>query len=273
MNTAYHTGEPHSVPPAAADSPYYQRLRIAFSDDRVAWAVRAPRVPDIPRLLEALGLTPGTPALFVTGGAGNMDEAQMERTRPAVLEGLARFAADYGVSIVDGGTASGVMKLLGEAMSVSEDGPRFNLIGVVPIGAVCFPGYDNPDGVALDAGHTHFILADGEKFGDESDLIARVALVLAEGSQRRPFGVVINGGDIARQETYDRVLRQETAVPLLAFDGSGRFGDELAAAAQGAPTDDPRIAAIVQRAPVYVAPLERGPTVIYAELERLLTSG
>src|SRR5690606_39571344 len=139
----------------------------------------------IPRLLEALGLTPGTPALFVTGGAGNMDEAQMERTRPAVLEGLARFATDYGVSIVDGGTASGVMKLLGEAMSVSEDGPRFNLIGVAPIGAVCFPGYDNPDGVALVAGRTQLILAAGEKFGDQSDPIARVQAVQPEASQAR----------------------------------------------------------------------------------------
>lgn len=270
MTTTHRAHESGHVPRAGIDSPYYERLSIEFPGGGETPAVRVPHGADTGRLLRALGLTPGTPALFVSGGAGRMDEAQTQRTRPAIVDGLGRFAHDYGVTIIDGGTSSGVMKLLGEA--ASRGTLRFNLVGVVPVGAVCFPGFDNPNGVLLDSGHTHFVLADGEKFGDESGLIARVALALAEGSGRRAFGVVVNGGDITRQETYDRALRADTDVPLLVLDGGGRFGDELAAAAQGAPSADPRIAVILDRVAVHIASLDRGPAAIYAELERLLTA-
>src|SRR5690606_32243745 len=114
------------------------------------------------------------------------------------------------------------------------------------------------DGVALDPDHTHFVLTDGEKFGDESDVIVRLATTLAAGREAGAFGVVINGGGITTQETYDRALSPETAVPLLVFDGSGRFGDTLAAAARGVHTDDARITTILQNVDVRVVPLDFG---------------
>src|SRR5690606_11414988 len=119
--------------------------------------------------------------------------------------------------------------------------------------------------------HTHFVLADGEQFGDESDLIVRLARALNRGREAQPFGVVINGGAVTTQETYDRAVSPDTALPLLVFDGSGRFSDTLAAAARGTPTDDARISAILTRVDVRVVPLDFGPKRIYAELERLLS--
>src|SRR5690606_31336940 len=166
-------------PGANADPPYYTPFRLDFGEDRSATVVRAPYQADVKRLLAALDLRPGNPALFITGGAGFMDEKQTEHTREAVMDGLAKFAADYGVSVVDGGTQAGVMQLMGESRYAQQ--AAFPLIGVAPIGAVSFPGYENPDGVALDPNHTHFVLCEGEKFGDESDLIARLAIALNAG--------------------------------------------------------------------------------------------
>lgn len=247
---------------------YYERFPLDFGAGRLLPAVRVPYDGDVARVMAALGLTSGVPALFISGGAGRMTPDELDLTRPAVLDGLARFAEDYGVAVVDGGTDSGIMKLMGEAHH--DRGCRFPLIGVAPVGAIAFPGYDNPDGIPLNAGHTHFVLTDGERFGAESDMIVRLALALANGSGHGAFGVVVNGGDITRQETYDRVQEATTAVPLLVFDGSGRFGDELAAAARGTPSDDLRVAAILDRVAVHIAPMTGGPALVYAELERLL---
>lgn len=248
---------------------YYIPFKIDFGDGRVASAVRVPYNTNMSYLLNALHMQARTPVLFVSGGAGFMTEQQMGWTRDAVLDGLAQFAADYGVTVVDGGTQAGVMQLLGEAQQ--QNGHTFPLIGVVPLGAVQFPGYDNPDGVPLDPNHTHFVLAEGTKFGDESNLIVRLTLALNDGRLNPPFGVVVNGGGIATQETYDRALVPETALPLLVFDGSGRFSDVLAAAAQGAQSDDPRISTILSNVDVRVVPLDFGPSRVYAELERLLS--
>lgn len=256
-------------PAGGHDAPYYTPFQLDFGDDRVATVVRTPYHADVERVMAALGLRPGRPALFISGGAGWMDDKQIEFTREAVLDGLAPFAADYGVTVVDGGTQAGVMQLMGEAHHTH--GYHFPLVGVAPIGAVCFPGFDNPDGVTLDPDHTHFVLTDGEKFGDESDLIVRLANALTSGREASTFGVIINGGGITTQETYDRALAPDTAVPLLVFDGSGRFGDTLAAAARGVHSDDPRIAAILANVDVRVVPLDFGPSRVYAELERLLS--
>ncbi len=254
---------------ASAPPDYYVPFTLDFGEGRTPTVVRVPYHADAARVVDALGLRSGTPVLFVSGGAGFMDEKQMAWTREAVLDGLAQFAADYGVTVVDGGTQAGVMQLLGEAQR--QHGNRFPLIGVAPVGAVRFPGFENPDGVPLDPEHTHFVLTDGGKFGDESDMIVRLALALSAGRDASPFGVVINGGGITTQETYDRALTPETALPLLVFDGSGRFSDTLAAAALGVHNDDARITTILKNVDVRVVPLDFGPTRVYAELERLLS--
>lgn len=256
--------------PAAHREPdYYTPFQLDFGDTRRPTVVRVPYHADMAYVLQALAMQPGDPALFISGGAGLMDAKQKEYTREAVLYGLAKFAADYGVTVIDGGTQAGVMELMGEAHRMQHY--RFPLIGVAPVGAVRFPGYDNPDGVPLDPDHTHFVLVDGEKFGDESDLIVRLANALTAGRDTRAFGVVVNGGGITTQETYDRALVPETALPLLVFDGSGRFGDLLAAAARGVHQDDARIHTILDKVDVRVVPLDFGPDRVYAELVRLLS--
>ncbi len=247
---------------------YYEPFRVPLSLHRAAVGVRTPVDGDGSRAVTALGLAPGETALFIAGGAGKMEPHEMQRTRPLLLEGLLRFAEDHHIAVVDGGTDAGVMKLIGDAHA--ERGYPFPLVGVAPVGAVRFPGYDNPDGVPLNGGHTHLVLTDGDRFGAESDMIVRVAAGLARGGRDRIFGVVINGGEVTRQETYARAITPNRSIPMLVLEGSGRFGDELASALRGIAPDDPRTAAIVATGDLRLASADDGPERLYTVLRQFL---
>jgi hypothetical protein len=237
--------------------------------DMSAPAVRVPQDGDAARVLRVLGLHDSQPALFVAGGAGGMQPDEITRTRPLFTDGLARFAEDYDVAVVDGGTDSGVMKLIGDAHR--ERNSRFPLIGVAPIDAVRFSGHRERDLKLplLNMGHTHFVFVDGDCFGDESDMLVGLASALARGLSKPLVGLVVNGGEVTRQETYQRALSSRD-IQLLVVEGSGRFGDELAGAVRGVAPDDTRITQILANADVHLAPADEGPQRFYAELERLV---
>jgi hypothetical protein len=259
---------PDRNPPDPSEPSYYEPFEIRFETGSVAAGVRVPARADVLRAASAVGLALGRPAIFISGGAGGMLPAEIERTRPLITEGLARFAEDYRVTVVDGGTDAGIMKLVGDARQ--QGGYAFPLVGVAPAGAVRFGGAGAPDSVPLNAGHSHFVLVEGDRFGDESDVIARLAVGIARGQPRPAICLVINGGEITRQETYERAVDPAMSGPLLVVEGSGRFGDELAGAARGTPHQDARIDEILKRSDVRVAPADAGPARIYAELERLV---
>lgn len=245
---------------------YYQPFVIDFRDKQTAVAVRSPVNGDVNILADVLDLGECNTACFISGGAGGMTPEEMARTRPLIEDGLVRFAEDHGLAIVDGGTDSGVMKLLGDIRHAR--GYHFPLIGVAPVGAVKFPGYPNEKGYDLNPGHSHFVLTDGDDFGMESDLLARLPRALAGGGQ--VFGMLINGGEIVRQETYDRSMSPEMNAPLIVLAGTGRFTDVLARSYQGEPTEDMHVRGILDHSEVHLVSVEHGPAALYAELKRFL---
>jgi hypothetical protein len=90
---------------------------VRFADGNRASLVKARSGQDARDLLGALGLDAKTPVILVCGGA---DELQAEAL--TVAEGLlgpavASAAELTGAAVVDGGTASGVMALMGAARS------------------------------------------------------------------------------------------------------------------------------------------------------------
>ena len=97
--------------------------------------------------------------------------------------------------------------------------------------------------------------------------IARAAAALIVPGE----SIIINGGEISRQETYDRTLEADRAFPLLVLDGSGRFADELAAAVTGVAADDARVTDIVRRGEVRIVPMDAGPDHLFAQLALFLT--
>src|SRR4051812_35196991 len=79
--------------------------------------------------LAALGLVDEAPVIVVVGGAARMGDDETGRVRAAFVEAVVPAADAAGAVVVDGGTAVGVMRLMGEARTARDAG--FPLVGVV----------------------------------------------------------------------------------------------------------------------------------------------
>jgi hypothetical protein len=208
----------------------YEPFNITFEGGAQARAVYTPRYGDPDSILQALGLK-HSPTIFVIGGAGLMEDESVDFIRKMVENGLAKFAQEHQVTIIDGGTAAGVMELIGEARQ--RGGYTFPLVGVAPHSQVEYPDHKPKTSKAiLDRNHSHFVLTDGNDFGDESDMIAMLATALTYDRRLPALGLVINGGQIAQREVYMRSASGQMEFPLLVLEGSGRFADELSEAAR-----------------------------------------
>jgi tetratricopeptide (TPR) repeat protein len=210
-----------------------------------AVAVRASNHDDPAVLTRILDLTEQRPSIYILGGAMDMKSKEMQDTRPVIENGLTVFAQQNGVAVVDGGTASGVMKLMGEARTLHK--ATFPLIGVAPINLVRYHGYDNPNGYDLDGGHSHFVFTSEGDWGDETDMIVQLAQSLSGIGKCRSLGLVINGGNIVRQEVYRLSVTRQLTLPMLVLEGSGRFADTLAAAYRSGQSEDNDLLEIVMR--------------------------
>jgi hypothetical protein len=173
--------------------------------------------------LAASGIGVGGDVIVIVGGAGGMDdataEAVVEMMRDAVLPTVVR----RGATVLDGGTDSGVMRLVGRARA--ESGGNFPLVGVAAEGTVTVPGSEPPtqDAADLEPHHTHVLLVPGTEWGAEAPWISDVAEVVADGSPS--VTLLINGGGIA----FDDAARSlEAGRPLVVVAGSGRTADAIA---------------------------------------------
>lgn len=171
-------------------------------------------------LVSALGRAGDTTrAILLVGGA---DFTETERL--AELRGFFALLAGYldrtGTAVVDGGTDSGVMRLIADARR-ERDG-AFPLVGVAPRGA-----FDRttrtgaPISVAPD--HTLVVVVPGREFGDETAWLFDAADHLAGGSAPT---IVVNGGRLTLDEAF---LRLGQGHLVVAVEGTGRAADELAA--------------------------------------------
>lgn len=180
--------------------------------------------------VDALGLRRGRPVVVLVGGAGGMaagDRALVDDVvRRSVFPLLERFDA----VVVDGGTDSGVMRVVGRARAAGGD--RFPLVGVVARGTVAAPGSGGGDAGVLEPFHTHVLLVPGSEWGDESPWLVDVASVLADGAPT--VTLVVNGGAI----TYDDIDRSlDAGRPVVVLAGTGRAADAVAAASAGRTSD------------------------------------
>jgi hypothetical protein len=202
---------------------------------------------DVPAALKALDITAGRPVLVLVGGAGGMSPARMTALAGAVGQ-IIRALGDWGAAVVDGGTDSGVMRVIGQARSTA--GASFPLVGVAAEGTVILPGArPAPDAAPLDPHHTQIILVPGNTWGDESPWLSRVAAAIAGG--RPSVTLVVNGGEI----TYGDIEHSlEARRPVIILAGTGRTADAIAAAAHGR-DGDPRAARVAAFPGTRVVPL------------------
>jgi hypothetical protein len=224
------------------------------------------RPEELASKLSELDLRAPRPVLVLVGGADGLTDAQLARLRPLFEEGLAPLADALGACVIDGGTDTGVMALIGQARA--KLGASFPLIGVTASGTV------KPDDSAagraaaatLEPNHTHVVLVPGARWGDESQWLADVATRIA--GDAPSVTMVVNGGAVT---VDDAELSVAAGRPVLVIAGSGRAADELAAAMQK-PSQDQQASKLAGSGLVEAVDLADGPQAIARAVAAVLTT-
>lgn len=241
--------------------PHHKKFEITFANAQHATAIIVPTTTTAAEIVRLLDLKPG-PALFISGGAGGMSAGDVALTTE-IIGAIARLAQDRGLTVIDGGTESGVMQMMGDAHR--RLGCTFPLIGVAPRSRVAYPGFENPGADAeLEDTHTHFVLVDAPDWGDESELLINMARAVASGRNDKAIGVLINGGKIASKDIHYAV---SNAVPIIVLEGSGRFADEVATAFKTGNAKQSILRAILAGGDIQLVATTDGPEAMRARLE------
>jgi hypothetical protein len=233
-----------AVPPPWLTEPVGRAFPLTLPDGALASAVRVDREDQLGAAAAALGLS--GPVLVVVGGADRMDDRDLDRAEPLFREVLAPFADQRGAIVIDGGTDSGVMQLIGRVRSSSS----FPLVGVVAAELAVERPDSESDAAPLEPNHSHFLFVPGTEWGDESPWLARFASVVADG--RRSATVLVNGGDVTLSDAEQSVGAGRR---VIAVSGSGGTADAIAAAARG-DANDRRVRDLAASGLVHAADLE-----------------
>jgi hypothetical protein len=228
--------------------------------------IRLAKPIEVPSRLTELNLHGPRPVVVLVGGADGLDDAQLARLRPLFEEGLAPLADSLGACVIDGGTDTGVMGLIGQARA--KLGASFPLIGVSASGTVAEADTTATphDAPSLEPNHTHVVLVPGSRWGEESPWLAAIASQLA--GDAPSVTVVINGGEV----TFDDAARSvEAGRPVLVVAGSGRAADTMAAALQEE-SQDKRATELVASGLLQAVDLGAGPHALARAVAGVLTT-
>lgn len=215
---------------------------------------------------ERVGLPRDRPTLVLIGGASQLSEADFDRVRELFVAALVPIAQKWQAVVVDGGTDAGVMRLMGQARA--ELGATFPLVGVCPIGLVTLPDQDasSKEVTFLEPHHTHFVLVPGDRWGDESIGLARVATEIA--ADAPSVTVLINGGEVTWEDAAANV---DLGRSVIAIAGSGRTADILAAAIHG-DTIEVRAKDLAETGLVRTIELSAGSSALAQIIEEIFSS-
>ena len=228
-----------------------------FANGHQALTVRTNGHIDPAAIVASLNLPACSRLLLISGGAGQMSPEMMEHLSD-LFAVVGEVVAKYNATVIDGGTQSGVMQLMGEALA--KTGKSITQIGVLPAYAEAGPKLQAED--ILEPHHSNFVLVEGYMWGDEVETMYKLANYF---STRVPsVTLLINGGAIALHEIEWNV-RQGREVVVLA--GSGRLADEIAEAIRYPESNvRDRIATIIREGHITIFDIASPPQ----ELGRLL---
>src|SRR5437764_15134661 len=114
------------------------RNTVTFENGNRAVVVTAPRDAGAKAIVDALEITSPRAVILLFGGAAGLDASRKTHLATLFADGLTTLAAELGALIIDGGTQSGVMAMMGGAVA-QYPGPS-HLLGVAPDGTVTYHG-------------------------------------------------------------------------------------------------------------------------------------
>ena len=207
-------------------------FQIGVGDGVAARAITVRTSGELNAAAERLGLS-RRPVLVVVGGASEMEPEETERVGPLFADVVAPVADRAGAAVVDGGTDTGVMRLVGAARGAGSH--TFPLVGVVVDALADYGGDASENAATLEPHHTHFVFVPGSEWGEEAPWLARLASVIADDCGSAT--VLVNGGEIAWTDVRHSI---EAGRWVVAISGSGRTADAIAAALAGGAVADAR---------------------------------
>ena len=187
-------------------------------------------------ILQQLEISHGAPVLFLIAGA---DEMAQTETITNHLQAAGKAALAANAVAVDGGTAAGGMQLFNHALAAQDFPGAY--VGFLP--AFSAQTKEAVNTAKLGDYHSHFVLVEGEQYGDERRPM--FAFIQALSAHAPAVGLVVNGGKRALAEVQTAV---QLGYPLVVLQGSGRLADQLwqAAAMPQSASHTPEITALIQ---------------------------
>ena len=170
---------------------------------------------EIQEALTELQIPHPKPVIVLVGGAGGIGWWDKFPMRKAIKI-IARLAEETQSVVVDGGTQAGIMTEVGKQRKQNKF--SFPLIGVVFDSLLM---QKEPQSI-LDPNHTHFFLIPGDRWGDESSWISKIATQIA--GDKKSITILVNGGQISRTDVSYSVLEDR---PTFVMRGTGRMADEI----------------------------------------------
>jgi TRPM family ion channel len=198
---------------------------ITFENGNRAVVISAPRDASAKAILDALEIAGPRAVILLFGAMAGLDDSRKAHLASLFADGVTPVAAELGALIIDGGTQSGIMAMIGKA--VARYPGTCQLLGIAPEGKIAHPELSEASGVSdgtpLEPNHSHFVLVETNEWGGETGKM----LELARAFNAPIVAILVNGGSIAADEALQSV---RNGWELLVVEGSGRFADELSAA-------------------------------------------
>jgi hypothetical protein len=170
---------------------------------------------EIQKALTELDIPHPKSVIVLVGGAGGIGFWDKFPMRKAIRI-IARLAEETQSAVVDGGTQAGIMTEIGKQRKQHKF--SFPLIGVVFDSLLM---QKEPKSI-LDPNHTHFFLIPGEKWGDESAWISKIATAIA--GDQKSITILVNGGNISRTDVQYSLLDNR---PAFVMRGTGRMANRI----------------------------------------------
>lgn len=239
---------------------------ITFENGNRAVVITAPRDASAQAILDVLEITSPRAVILLFGGAAGLDDSRKAALATLFAGGVAPVAAELGALVIDGGTQSGVMAMMGEAVARSPGTSQ--LLGIAPKGKITNPEIAGAsaaaDSAPLEPNHSYFVLVESDEWGDETTKM----LELARAFNAPIVAILVNGGAIAADEALQSV---RNGWQLLVIEGSGRFADELSAAVRdGHPVKSAEVSEIARSGRVALFPVDDPAEKLRDELRRML---
>jgi hypothetical protein len=235
---------------------------VAFPNGNQARLLQAPRDASARQILDALAIPDPRAVLILNGGTAQLEAGLQARLDRLLGDGLARVVAEEGITAVTGATDAGIFSPLGRGLA--RWGRRAPCLGVAVAGLVVRP--DHPQGEAsLEPHHSHFVLVDGQDWGDETETM--YALVAALARSCRSVALFAGGGGITLREMRANV-HQGRGMIFLA--GSGRNTDAVLAVRQGGATENERLKEIADGGDITPFAVDQSPAALRELVRRTL---